>query len=266
MAWSVPGLNGLECFQVLNTVESYGKHSHAAYSIGLVDRGICDSQFKGGFEPTPAGSVCLINPEQIHTGQVAKNQPLSYRMIYIDPPLWQACLGAGGALPYFRRYTVFDKGWFARLDNLYQMLAGQAEKLARESILIEILNDLTRVYGAGPLSLLAGAEPVAVRLVREYLHAHYRENVTIRQLTDLTHLNRAYLIRSFQKAVGLPPYAYLLQVRVEHSKKLLLQGLSVAQAAVEVGFTDQSHLSRHFKAVTGLTPGRYATGHYCTRN
>src|SRR6478672_144495 len=107
MAWSVLGLSGLECFQAINMVESYGKHSHSAYSIGLVDRGMCDSQFKGGFEHTPAGSLCLINPEQIHTGQVAKNQPLSYRMIYIEPLLWQECLPAGTALPYFRQYTIF---------------------------------------------------------------------------------------------------------------------------------------------------------------
>lgn len=264
-AWRVPGLVGLECFQATNLVESYGKHSHAAYSIGLIDRGVCVSQFGGDLEHCPSDSLCVINPEQIHAGHVTKNLPLSYRMLYIDPVLWQECLPAEATLPYFRQYTIFDSWWFARLNSLYQTLVGEDNRLAQESCLVEVLSDFTHSYGAGSLSLLAGAEPVAVRQIRDYLQAHYRENVSIQQLTGLTHLNRAYLIRSFQKAVGLPPYAYLLQVRVEQAKKLLWQGMSPAQVAAEVGFTDQSHLTRHFKAITGLTPGRYATGHYRTR-
>lgn len=266
IAWSVPGLAGLECFQAIDLVESYGKHSHAAYSIGLVDRGLCDSFFRGGLEHCPAGSLCVINPEQIHSGHVGKNQPLSYRMIYIDPAMWQKCLPTGVNLPYFREYTLFDKGWIARWNSLYHILAARGNRLEQESRLLEILTDFTRSYGKGPLSLLTGAEPVAVRQVREYLHAHYPENVSLEELTTLTHLNRAYLIRSFQKVVGLPPYAYLLQVRVEQAKKLLLQGLTPAQVAAEVGFTDQSHLTRHFRAITGLTPARYGRGHFRTRN
>ena len=129
------------------------------------------------------------------------------------------------------------------------------------------LEDLLNVVGDFPSQIVSIDIwwKESVRLVREYLHAHYSKNVSIEELTGLAYLNRAYLIRSFKKMVGLTPYAYLLQVRVEQAKKLLVQGFTPAQAAVEVGFTDQSHLNRHFKAITGLTPGRYATGHYRTR-
>lgn len=264
-AWQARGFDGLECFQAVDLVESYGKHSHAAYSLGLIDRGICGSEHKGGIESCPAGTACVINAEQIHSGNVTKTVPLSYRMIYIEPTLWQECLPPGTALPYFRQYAIFDSGSVAAINNLYHTLESENSLLARESCLVNTLSNFTRMYGKGPFSLLAGSEPAAVRLVREYLHAHYHDNISIEELTGLTFLNRAYLIRSFKKMVGLTPYAYLLQVRVEQAKKLLVQGLTPAQAAVEVGFTDQSHLNRHFKAITGLTPGRYSTGHYRTR-
>ena len=73
----------------------------------------------------------------------------------------------------------------------------------------------------------------------------------------ITNLNRSYLIRVFRNAVGMPPYTYLNQIRVEKAKRLLRQGMSIADAAITVGMSDQSHLTRHFKKIVGITPGRY---------
>ncbi|MBD2027827.1 helix-turn-helix domain-containing protein [Leptolyngbya sp. FACHB-711] len=81
--------------------------------------------------------------------------------------------------------------------------------------------------------------------------------MSLEQLAELTHLNRSYLIRVFSKAVGMPPYTYLTQVRVEKAKELLRQGMSAAETAIAVGMADQSHLNRHFKRIVGVTPGQY---------
>jgi AraC-like DNA-binding protein len=57
--------------------------------------------------------------------------------------------------------------------------------------------------------------------------------------------------------VGMTPHSYLTQVRVRHAKSLLSAGLPITQVATEAGFYDQAHLTRHFKRIVGLTPGRY---------
>lgn len=64
-------------------------------------------------------------------------------------------------------------------------------------------------------------------------------------------------MRTFRRSIGLSPYAYLTQIRVEAAKKLLNEGASIADVASDIGFTDQSHLTRHFKRITGVTPGQY---------
>ena len=58
--------------------------------------------------------------------------------------------------------------------------------------------------------------------------------------------------------MGLTPHAYLNHIRVLRARDLLRQGCPIAQAAVNVGFVDQSHLHRHFKRIVGVTPGQYA--------
>jgi AraC-like DNA-binding protein len=67
-----------------------------------------------------------------------------------------------------------------------------------------------------------------------------------------------HLARCFKKQLGLPPHAYLTQLRLQRARRLLAGGLGLAEAAAAVGFYDQSALSRHFKKIYGVTPGQYA--------
>uniref|UniRef100_UPI0012E1DA04 helix-turn-helix domain-containing protein n=1 Tax=Nonomuraea sp. SBT364 TaxID=1580530 RepID=UPI0012E1DA04 len=65
------------------------------------------------------------------------------------------------------------------------------------------------------------------------------------------------LVRAFRLAYGLPPHAYLTQLRVRRARELLARGTPPAEAALAAGFCDQSHLSRHFRRIVGTTPGAY---------
>ena len=65
------------------------------------------------------------------------------------------------------------------------------------------------------------------------------------------------LLRAFRGETGLPPHAYLNQLRVRHARRLLDGGLAPAVVAAEAGFADQAHLTRHFKRVMGVPPGAY---------
>jgi AraC-like DNA-binding protein len=76
---------------------------------------------------------------------------------------------------------------------------------------------------------------------------------------NLTELDRAYLIRTFRRTVGMPPHRYLIQIRVREAKRLIREGWPLAEVAAETGFADQSHLTRQFKSLTGLTPGQLRT-------
>lgn len=65
------------------------------------------------------------------------------------------------------------------------------------------------------------------------------------------------LLRAFKKQYGMPPHAWLTDARVRAARRMLDAGTAPAQAAAEVGFTDQPHLNRHFTRIVGVPPGAY---------
>ncbi len=93
--------------------------------------------------------------------------------------------------------------------------------------------------------------------MREYLHAHMAEPCPLQALARVAGLRRRQLVDAFTRRFALPPHRYLTQLRVDAARVLLAQGHQAVEVAGAVGFSDQSHFIRRFKAITGVTPGRY---------
>ena len=79
----------------------------------------------------------------------------------------------------------------------------------------------------------------------------------LEELAALANLSPCRFATVFRREIGLPPHRYLCHVRIQHAIALLRSGVPLAMAASEAGFFDQSHLSRHFKSICGMTPGKY---------
>ena len=86
------------------------------------------------------------------------------------------------------------------------------------------------------------------------------DRITLDDLARALGLTRYFVLRAFRQATGIPVSAYLTQIRVERAKQLLQADLPIATAAQRVGFADQSHLTRHFGRLVGVTPGVFARG------
>jgi AraC-like DNA-binding protein len=99
-----------------------------------------------------------------------------------------------------------------------------------------------------------------VARARDYLEAHFSENVSLALLSRVAGLSSFHLNRAFRIAYGLPPHAFQTQLRITRARKLLREGWSPSAAASEAGFADQSHLHRHFKRVVGVTPAVFRAG------
>lgn len=98
----------------------------------------------------------------------------------------------------------------------------------------------------------------AAERVRECLHQDASSNVDLSTLAEQTGLSRFQALRMFKRRFGLPPHTYQLRVRLGLAQKSLREGLQPAQVAAKYGFVDQSHLTRHFKRLLGVTPAQYA--------
>ena len=92
---------------------------------------------------------------------------------------------------------------------------------------------------------------------RCYLIDHYNQSVTLDDLSSASGISKFHLLRAFTRYWGMPPHSFQVHVRVERARGLLRRGLLPVEAAMVVGFADQSHLTRHFKRIWGITPGAY---------
>lgn len=264
--WGVPGVAGLECFAAREMTHHYGRHSHAGYALGVFENGVGISTVRGSAYYFPAGSMVMMNPDEAHTGSAGNSQPMTYRMFYIPTEALHSFLPQRTALPYFRELLVQNQFWASQLDRLHRLLEISTDRLEQQTNFTEVIGGLAQAFGGSRLATKAGYnEAYAIGQIKDFLQENYTQNITLDDLAALTDLHRAYVIRAFRRATGIPPYTYLLQIRVERAKELLRAGCPVAQAALEVGFADQSHLHRHFKHITSLTPGEYAKGYYRTR-
>jgi AraC family transcriptional regulator len=111
-----------------------------------------------------------------------------------------------------------------------------------------------------PVSGPDGALPRArLQAVIEYIEEHLDASPTLEQMAAVARLSPYHFARQFKAATGLPPHQYVIARRVERARQLLQGGgdLSLAEVAADVGFSDQSQLSRHFKRLVGVTPGQF---------
>jgi AraC family transcriptional regulator len=141
---------------------------------------------------------------------------------------------------------------------------GAGGRLAAESLANVLAVHLLRHLSA-PRRLERGRDGVLprgrLRAVVEFIEEHLDGGPTLAQLAAVVRLNPYHFARQFKAATGLPPHQYVIARRVERAKQLLQAGtgLPLAEVAAHAGFSDQSQLSRHFKRLVGVTPGRFRT-------
>jgi AraC-like DNA-binding protein len=264
--WRDPTLSNLELLHATFITHAFAPHIHEGYAIGVVDKGAERFKYRKDMHVAPEGTIVVINPGEMHTGSAASEHGWSYRMLYPESALLVRAAsdlaGKQSGMPFFPSPVIHDPAMAQLLSRLHAVLATSPSTLERESMLIWTLAHLVRQHAdTSPAIALAGrSERSNILQIRAYLEEHSTENVSLEQLATLVNLSPFYLLRVFREMTGLPPHSYLTQMRVTHAKRLIGASVPLAEVATAVGFTDQSHLNRHFKALVGVTPGQYARG------
>jgi AraC-like DNA-binding protein len=255
----------LELLRARYTRQRFAPHAHDEYVVGVVETGAARTMFRGGEDVHAVGSVITIAPGEVHTGAPATEAGWSYRILYPGEPLMRfiarEATGRDFA-PTFDGSFVRDPALSERIRAAHVVLEGDADRLRKECALLETLGELVLRHGSMPerqrAPLPSPRSSAALRRVRDLLDAEYARTVTIGELAREAGLSSFHLIRVFRAFFGLPPHKYLELVRIQQARKLIRHGCPLTQVVHATGFSDQSHLTRYFKRIVGVTPGSYA--------
>lgn len=261
--WTPKQLDGLVVLRARFDEQRFPRHVHEEHVIGVNIGGAHSFYCRGGTHVVPSGSIALINPDEVHTGEAAGAGEWNYCGFYPRTELLQSLyaesMDSAATRPLvFDRLVVENPLMAQRLIAAATMSEADDGALAQESQLIEVLTDLIRLHAAPRRrSTIAATNSKAARVAREYIHAHTFESITLSQLANVGQIGRSSVIRAFRREYGMAPYEYLVALRVAHARRLLERGIAPVQVALICGFTDQSHLNRHFRRVVGVPPGAY---------
>lgn len=250
--WGHPAVAGVDLMRARYVRHGFGRHTHDTFAIGVVRAGTEELRIGDVEYNVTPGGVALINPDVVHTGTPIDDRGWTYRVFYPDVAVLTEITGSDS--PWFTEPVAYDPAAAAAILAAHRA-AESGDRLAASASLVSALGGLWRRYGGRRTP----EEPAghAVSQTREILHERLVDPPTLAELAATVGVGQYALVRSFREKHGLPPHAYLNQLRVRRAAALLAEGVPVATVAVTVGFTDQSHLTRHFRRAVGVPPGQY---------
>lgn len=238
---------------------------HETYTTctGLAISEPAEWKYRGKVHHQTAEGLQLIEPGEVHANTKITARA-SFRVAMIDAKILAVAAQELGmkssALPHLRVAQMHGGPVHAAFVALHSALERPATPLERQTRFADCLRLMLEhcAESARPQLGRGGARETVLR-ARAFIDEHHAEAIRLEQLVAAAgRTSRFHLVHAFTAAVGLPPHAYQLQVRVARARGLLAAGMPAADVAMLLGFADQSHLSRHFRRVTGVTPGRYA--------
>jgi len=250
----------VEAYQFQSVMQAFPNHFHEHYVIGFIERGNRNLKVRKTCHYIVPGNLLLFNPGENHSCESRDDQPLDYRCINIQPDVMaraaQEIFGIA-CQPMFEQPVAYQSDLIPELRELHSMILQGENGVRKEERFYFLLEQLLREYAA--TSGAEEAEPLRaeVQAVCDYMTAHASEQISLDTLGRIAGLSKYHLLRAFTKETGITPYSYLEAIRINRAKMLLRDGTSPTDAALTVGFSDQSHMTNAFKRFIGLTPGQY---------
>jgi AraC-like DNA-binding protein len=230
----------------------------------MIERGVEVFYYRGKVHAALPGDVVVINPDEVHTGYSGDEKGWTYRMFYPSiATIRQVADGISdgvGDMPFFKEAVIKDRSLAREIRRLHRLLETSRCALERQASFYSVMGRLIIKHaGNAPAMKNTGTERQVITKAIAHVHDNICENTSLEELSAHVGLSPFYFSRIFRQYTGLPPHAYRKQQRIHLAKQLLRGNMPIAQVAAESGFSDQSHLTRHFKQIVGVTPGQYVS-------
>lgn len=232
---------------------------HETYTICSCAQVATKWRYGGKEFYTYDGGNMLMEPGETHCNIVVY-KPADYNVLLIPPAVVTAAARELGlpATPHLRSASNGDSRLFNILYRFSRAVEFGESLLEQQSLFSECVRILLEHTERKSPALSGMKAHHAVARIKHYLKERYAESVSLDELVTLSNLSRFHLVRTFAKHVGMTPHEFQIKVRINAARVLLKAGVPPVQVSTDIGFSDQSHFTRHFKRAWGTTPSCYA--------
>jgi len=226
----------------------YSKHFHTHLGIALIEKGSLEITFEEGKMTLDNHSIAIFNPHQIHCSNPVDTE--GYYVLFLNN---QWCQEIKKDF-FFSQNIIDDQELYTHLKEIFHQILN-SNKITPHKNLYKTIRELFLSHA----TVQKKREKDLIVQVKEYIHSHSEEALSVSDVAKYVGYDKSYLIRFFSQEVGMTPQQYILNEKVNRAKDLLSysQLKNLSDVAVHAGFFDQSHLNRNFKPLFGTTPKKY---------
>lgn len=249
----------IEAYRFEGIVQPFPNHFHEYYVIGFVEDGRRVLSCKNKEYSIKKGNIVLFNPGDNHACVQSDDGTFDYRGFNITKEVMLDLaeeVTGNRELPVFSQNVIFDEEVTCYLHPLHELVMKGSCEFGKEENLLLLISLLIQKYGKTFESCIPECRD-EIEKACAFMEQHYAERIYLDQICRCAGLSKSTLLRTFTKSKGVTPYSYLENIRIGEAKKLLEQGIPPIDAALQTGFSDQSHFTKYFTRYIGLAPGIY---------
>lgn len=235
-------------------------HTHNCSELFYVTGGLGQFQIEDQLYPVSTNDLIIINPNVIHTEVSLNSNPLEYIVVGADGLELETIDGTDNHYRIINCKNFRDRTLF----SLQQMLKEMENKALGYETVCQDLMEILVISLFRQTNFSTSLAPVKknstrlCKMVHRYIDAHYKENITLDSLVELTHVSKYYLVHTFTKEYGISPINYAVARRIEEAKQLLKNDdCTLSFISQMLGYSSQSCFSQIFKKNVGLSPNEY---------
>jgi len=241
-------LDGLELFDAKHHTKNFPFHTHNTFNITLVIEQTFSTKLANRFLQAPIGTIVITNPDEVHSTICDNTIGSSFFTFYVSPDILKDFNNKKAV--FFDNKIINDRLLFQQLYYLSRNYHLSNADL--EIRLLKALKQLVTKYASN-----INISEKENKLLKNFLESETLEKFSLEKSAHKLGFDKYKFLRLFKQETGLTPNHFIILKRVEKCKVLLQTQDDLLDIAVQTGFYDVTHLCKHFKKITGITPLAY---------
>jgi AraC-like DNA-binding protein/mannose-6-phosphate isomerase-like protein (cupin superfamily) len=223
------------------------------YQVGLIREGEGIFTIAGTSFLLSKQDTYFIKPGLAHKGKPNPEKGWSVTVLNFRPQIIDNLKNEGACFSIFNHFQA-PASLYLKMEKL---LSHFETTLLHDEAVNLVYDFLVEVGDAVKPALKSKEQHRAIVRARQFIEANYKSKFSLEDLSREVYLSKFHLLRLFKQEIGLAPYTYQLQLKLNEARKLIFQKRSLTEIAYELGFTDQAHFINTYKKYTELTPGEF---------